>query len=366
MSAAPFEMLGVRLLVDAPEALLGGVRSFLGAYDPAQPQFAPPLREIALQVERGALPDLDRATRMVPVHRSKHDYWNFTAQVTGGAPPLAAWWPARQLHIELPASLSPIRVRLDRGVSDAFGGESLFHLMRSLALYLRAPGNLLHASAVVSAGSAVLFIGKVLAGKTTLMTEAVLACGARPLANDRVLVPARDPPQTVSWPSYSSFCEGTLLVHESLARAALAYEREDCPYRTRRWPSPLARDFSVSSKRTYPMTWFTGATATRFARHAPLGAVVFCQLDPALAGASWARIEASGDAAAAIAAELAKNCFDRAEPSFLPWHGVPGPGDAPRLDDLVRRACAAGTRFFRLAASPSPLSWLPAFLDEVT
>lgn len=357
-----FELLGVRMQVEAPHQLLVGVRAFLDAYDP-QPYPWSPVRELVLRVERGELPPGGAAPR-TRVHRSKHEYWNFDAEVTHAGPPLHALWPSRQLYVELPASLSPVRVVFHHAVDDAFAGEGLFHLMRSLALYLRMPGNLLHASAVVHGRGAVLFVGHTLSGKTTLLTEAVLACGARPLANDRVLLPARDPLHAVSWPSYCSFCEGTLLGHRSLTDAALAYERDDCAYRTRRWPEPLVRDFSPQRKRTYPMIWFTEATATRFVRHAPLSAIVFSRLDLSLPEASWSRLEPAIDAAA-IAGELAESSFDRAEPSFLPWHGLAWPSTAPELGDLIERASAARVRFFRLAAPPAPLPWLPTFLDEV-
>jgi hypothetical protein len=357
MSAALFvNLLDVGLEVEADDpALLDYARSFMEAYGEG---YAPPAsvaRSVRVYAGRGELPS--GTGPAVQVHRSKHAYWNFAGTLVDDAPRTVRWDPR---GVSATVGVCAAWARLDAGVEcpPAVAGESLFHLLRSLALYLRpvAAGNLLHASAVEVEGRAVLFTGDVSAGKTTLLTQATVAHGARPLANDRVLVSAGNPPLAVSWPSYSSYCEGTLLTYPALRDAAERYERGDCAYRTQRWPRPLAPAFGKDRKRVYPMRWFTDALGTRFSRGAPLGALVSARLDPNVSG--WRLERLNLDRAAvrqAVVQLLHRNCFDGFEPSFCPWHGLPLAGASPPLAGLVDRMRATGIPTLRLVLRPAEL-----------
>ncbi|GAA4625798.1 aconitase family protein [Cellulomonas oligotrophica] len=130
-------------------------------------------------------------------------------------------------------------------------GETVFHVLRSIALWRRdrSAGPLLHASGVLDrSGRAVLFAGAVSAGKTTLFTRSVLGHGATPLTNDRAWVTER----------------GTR-VHSWLENAG-----------------PLRRAYTKDVKRIYPMSWFAEAAGTAYARMAPLGALVLARVAPAV------------------------------------------------------------------------------------
>jgi hypothetical protein len=235
-------------------------------------------------------------------------------------------------------------------------------------VYLRpaAAGNLLHASAVEVSGRAVLFVGEVSAGKTTLLTEATVAHGARPLSNDRVLVTAGDPPLALSWPSYASFCEGTLLAYPALREAAERYEEDDHPYRTQRWLRALAPSFGKEEKRAYPMRWFTDAVGTRFSPGAAFGALVAARLDPRASAWSLERLELERPGPrGAVLRLLRRNCFDTFEPSFCPWHGLPPAHGAPPLERLVERLRAARTPVLRLVLRPADLPRLGELFETI-
>lgn len=355
-------ILGVRFELAGSNDLFAYSRGFLEAYEAESDLIAH--RRINVRVQRAEVANLAGATRAV--HRSKHRYWNFSAQVADSRP-LRAVWPTRGLQVEADATLSALEVSISPKQSTAAAGESLFHLLRSFALYLRARGNFLHASGVVVDGNALLFVGNALAGKTTLFTAAVRSGRARPLANDRALLTPEPLVHALSWPSYASYCEGTLLEIPELARAACAFEeREPNPLRTQRWSAPLEAAFSVDHKRIYPMIWLSEALHARYVRRAPVGAVVFAHLAPGLNGASLRELRTEPHREREqILGALSAACFDTTEPSFLPWHGLPLPDDAPPLTALVERLALAGARFFSLEMNPNAVSTLFELLEEV-
>jgi hypothetical protein len=351
-----FCILDTRFTATSAEPrLLDYSRAFMEAYA-ADEEPLPAAQEIALSVERAAVDG--GPGRTVPVHRSKHGYWTFPGVVVGERPRRVVW-PSRGVMVSFCREHGSLDVAVGADTPAAVAGEAVFHACRSLALYLRRAeaGLLVHASAVTVDGAAVIFTGDVMAGKTTVMTEAVLRHGAVPLSNDRVWLRPEDPPQAVSWPSYASFCEGTLLNYPPLAEAALRYEDPAYPHRTQTWPWPLRPVFAKDSKRTYPMMWFAEAAGVRFLPRAPLGAVVLTRCAPDAASAEPEPIDLrSGSGRARLTAALASQVFDTAEPSFLPWHGLPLPRGAPAVTRIVDQLGAAGVAAFALTVNPSDLT----------
>lgn len=343
-----FSILGTlfTLEADRPERLRY-VHAFIGAYDRSIEETI--TADASIRVREGDLP-AGGQMRVAPVHRSKHPYWNFDAHwMDAGA---IATWPARGIAVRLSASGASVVV--PRRTSEATAGEAVFHVCRSLALYRRraSSGNFLHASAANIRGRAVLFCGQSSSGKTTLLTQAVARSGAHPMANDRVVVSRRPGLDVTSWPSYASYCEGTLLDYAPLRAAAERYERSDCPHRTLSWPHPLRPLYDKQSKRIYPMGWLADAFDVRYTRCAALGALIFPTIsssgphvvtrwqldDPATRGR--------------LAHELDRLSFDRVEPSFLPWHGLSVPQGAPAVANLVDRLHAAHIPVYSLTCPP--------------
>jgi hypothetical protein len=348
-AAATTSILGVRFRLAAErEDDLAYVHAFMDAYEGPDDEAAD--AKVAIEVARGPLP-APAGGATVQVHSSKHAYWNFAGTVVSTEPRIVVWdGKGVAVRLEPP---DRAHVTVDPALPAARAGEAVFHLCRSLALYLRRAdrGNLVHASAVECEGRTVLFSGGVNAGKSTLCAESVLRHGCRPLANDRVLLSAGEPPVAVSWPSYSSFAEGTLLDYPELEEAARDYERPSCPYRTQTWGDRLSRAYTKDVKRVYPMAWFAGAAGTRFVRRAPLGLLLLVRLKEG----GRATLEPADVSAAA---ELADQSFDAAEPSFHPWHGLPAPRGAPPLEDLVQRMRRAGVAVYRYEPAADDLSSL--------
>lgn len=296
------------------------------------------------------------------VHRSKHRYWDIRG--TEYAPGAVRWHNRSVCTVCVPGG--DVIVTTSPTVSPAVTGEAAWHVCRNLALYHRNPRNtkLLHASAVSIRDSAILFVGGVSAGKTSFMTEAVIKHGAAPLANDRVLVDMGDPLMALSWPSYASFTEGTLLDYEPLRQAALDYEGGRFPYRTHSWGNTISRCYTKNAKRIYPMHWFTIASSRRYQRRAPLGALVLSHLSPDIAAPSVTRLCLEDDRERQhLVALLEKECFDRHEPSFRPWHGLPLPQGSPGATALVTALRDQDVSVYRLTA-PAP-GFGSAFQDLV-
>lgn len=359
-------ILGVRLSIATGEArLLDYLCAFMDAYE-QEPGDIRPDKHVCLTVRRDALNAPERHT-VVGVHRSKHAYWNFDAELHENSQRLVTW-RSKGIEVELRDGALDVNVTVDPAVDHVQAGEALFHICRSLALYHRAGyrGNLLHASAVAFDDACVAFTGDVSAGKTTLLTESVFRYGARPLANDRVLVTADERPVAVSWPSYSSFCEGTLLNYPPLAAAAAAYEDDGCPFRTQKWERPLAPLFDKESKRVYPMSWFSEAAGVKFVRTRPLRVLVLSRLDPACAAPEVRRINLS-DAGerGRVAAALRPCTFDLKEPSFLPWHGLTLPAGAPELPNLIGRLHQAGVAVFDFHIGVGDLELLEELFEGI-
>lgn len=335
--------------------------AFLGSYAAAPPT-APAATTVHVTVREGRLDGPARSR--VGVHRSKHPHWTVDGDVLADRP-RAVRIVGRGTSV-VHHDERAWEILVDPATAASTAGETIFHALRSIAVWRRdrSAGPLLHASGVLDrSGRAVLFAGAVSAGKTTLLTHAVLHHGATPLTNDRAWV--LDGSTAVrSWPSYASYCEGTLLDHEPLAKAALAFEGPSGDaFRTIDHPGPLRRAYTKDVKRIYPMSWFADAASATYAPAAPLGALVLAHVAPGVERSGIADLDlARDDDRDAVRALLRSQRFDDAEPSFLPWHGLAARGTAWSDDDVVETLRAAGTRVVRLAAAPADLGVVGALL----
>jgi hypothetical protein len=352
-AVAEFSILDVTVQLIGDRVDLAYAGAFLDAYD--SPRAGPSCPAMTVSVGRTKQLANDRGpARELWVHRSKHPYWNVRGVRAGRR---AVRWLNRPIVSSLTGDAGA-EVRSPVGASAEMTGEAAWHVCRNLALYLRdaRAGKLLHASAAVLDGRCVMFVGAVSAGKTTLMTETVLAHGAQPLANDRVLVNVGTPLQAVSWPSYASFTEGTLLDYEPLRRAALDYEAGGFGHRTQTWTGALSHRYGKDAKRTYPMSWFSKAVGRAYRRSAPVGAIVLSRLSPDV-GRPFVQPVDLDDAGerAAVAQLLSHECFDDAEPSFCPWHDLSLPAGAPDATLLLDELIAQQVPVYRLQTGPASL-----------
>ncbi|KQR11669.1 hypothetical protein [Cellulomonas sp. Leaf334] len=301
----------------------------------------------------------------MPVHRSKHSYWSLSGDLLETSPRTVRF-AGRGVAVTSEAA-DRWRVAAQPWAKPSVVGEAVFHVQRSVALYRRdsATGPLLHASGVLGRdGRAVLFTGSVSAGKTTLLTEAVVTYGAVPLTNDRAWLRIDADVTVQSWPSYASFCEGTLITYPVLRGAAERFESErDNPLRTTAHPEPLRYAFDKDTKRIYPMSWFTDATNTRFVPSATLGTLVLSRLEVARGASELRELDLTHDVDRRMLVDVLQDeSFDSHEPSFLPWHGLPMPvlcWPPEKVADALRDA---GVRVVVLRADPTELSVLADLL----
>ncbi|KOX14243.1 hypothetical protein ADL05_16730 [Nocardiopsis sp. NRRL B-16309] len=321
--------------------------------------------DVLVEQNSGSAAEDGRSRATVDVHASKHPHWSFAADVLVEEP-RAVRWQGRGVTVRHEGDLS-WRVGVDPDSDPRLVGEAVFHLLRSIALYRRdtAAGPLVHASGVLDRrGRAVLFSGSVLAGKTTLLTESVIGRGATPLTNDRALIRFFGTQADVlTWPSYASFCEGTILNYPALAGAAEAFEHDANPVRTICHDRPLVSGFDKDTKRIYPMSWFTDATGASYAASAPLGTLVITRLIPGTGRSELRELDLGTEADRGRVIDLfTRECFDQAEPSFLPWHGMSLPRSPWTADRIVSRLETACVRVLALEAEPGDLSVLEEIL----
>lgn len=368
----PLNLLGTRFDLRSTEpALLSFLAAFTEAYLP-QPGL-PVHRCIRVEVRRGQLPACGELPRTIVHSSNTMSYWHFDcALVEQGDDTLRAVWDTRGLAILLHDMPLPtlVEVTVDPQTASIWAGESIFHLCRSLALYLRPAGRttLMHASGIVVRSGAVLFCGDEFAGKTTLMIEAIIRCGARPLTNDRALLGVESPVDVWSWPGYASFCEGTLLQYPALARAALAYELGQYAHRTISWPRPLGRSFvkSAESRRMYPMTWLTGALGARYVLRANLSALVLTKLATSVQQTGFRRLTMTAADCGALSERLVREHFDVEEPAFAPWHGLSLPQSALSTQQLAKQLLEANVAIYELEARPTDLLPFHQLIAEIS
>jgi len=203
--------------------------------------------------------------------------------------------------------------------------ELIFHAARNLTLWRRGPrfAPMLHASAVVLDGAAWLFLGGKGAGKSTLFIDMVLRHGARPLANDRVLLDADDGRSVWSWPSYLSYCEGTIVDYPELRRIFDAGLRDlqrrhlDAGQTCDR--ALYRRSYEQQHKRIVAPCLLAEVLGTLYVPRAPLAGVVRATLEPG--HAAGITLHSAGSTAGLQHADIADALFPADDPDFPCWHG---------------------------------------------
>lgn len=358
------EILGTVFQIQCTHsALLDYTDAFLDAYRPnCQSTAACPLRFLSLKL----IPDQPRAVtsadgQSVAVHRTKHPYWTFSGVLLETSPRVMVW-PTKGLEIRL--DLPHIEIRASSRLSTAAAGEAVFHAMRGIALALRSSGPMFHAAVVQFGGRGIAFSGDSLAGKTTLFVETVVRLGAAPVSNDRCVIQQQGGGiQAISWPSYSSYCEGTLRAYPELARAALDYETGDCAYRTQRWPAQLENSFRKDRKRIYPMRWFVQATGVFYEHATELAAIALSRLTTREGPISWRELD---PASSEVAARLHEQVFVGDDPAFLPWHGIhrDEAADAAELERFFGELSGTGVRVFELDVPVARIADVRHFIEE--
>lgn len=348
--------LRLHVQAERPEDL-GYLDAFMDAFEATAPNEA--RRVVDVRVHRQTLPPASGPE--VPVHRSKHPYWNIDSQLLSDCPRTVLWL-SRGIAVTVEDQGSRVTIAVSPDLPPAFAGESIFHALRGICLALRPAGSLLHASAVVLDDRAIAFCGDSLSGKTTVMTQLVLRHGVRPLTNDRLLLTPGLPLRVHAWPSYASYCEGTLLAYKELASAAAYYESDVCPYRTRRWTGPLSWTFDKERKRTYPLAWLSQAAGCKFVRQSHLAALVFLRVSPKVTKFRPTRIPLHDRALAG--GLLAKVVFADQDPSFMPWHGLPMPSPDPAFA-LIDEVARSGVALYELEVPVADLGSVFGFVAGV-
>lgn len=364
-----FNLLGVRLELETQDAeALQFVDAFLAAYDGHDGGSSANVK-LRARLRRAHVPERF-VGEPVEVHRSpSQPEWNFDGRRRTEGGRVVVAWPTRSALVEWDSASSTMDVTVSPSESSSAAGEAFFHACRSVALSLRPPhlGALLHAGAVAGPDGAVAFSGDPLAGKTTLMIASVLNHDLQPLSNDRLLVTFGVTPQAVSFPGYFSCCEGTLLAHEPLARAANAFESPANPLRTMPREEALRCEFTKRRKRMYPMAWFAEAVGRRYAYAAPLRALVLPRVVAGTRGHRLQRLDLANRLhTEALHGILTRNVFGPDDPSFRPWHGLRPPDGQAAARRLLETLRLAGVPVYRLRTDPHRLDGLAELLAETT
>lgn len=359
-AAYAFSILDTCYLMQGADIGSDYIRSFTEAYD-SSCRASRGEHSVSVRVSIDTLENGNGKFR--PVHRSKHRYWSFDAECTDDR--RVTIWP-RGIATRFCPEVGTLEVTVAPSTPSPVAGESIFHALRGIALYQRNPrnGSMLHASACSIDGMAVTFTGAAGAGKTTMLTELVRRGAAVPISNDRIRVTHDARPMVTSWPSYASYCEGTLLAIPELYEASLAYER-DCAYATQRWGSAMKNAFDKTSKRVYPPVWLTNALGRRYVDTAQLGLIVFGNLDTRFQGADYRFLDPTDlHDRSHLRQQLAENRFDHQEPSFLPWHKLRLPRPELDNDQFLEHLVRSPARFLELRISPDALNDLPTIIQE--
>jgi len=310
-----------------------GATSFFSRMANALPQTMPaaattPLHIRVSEVSRHEL--LDSVTRWDHwgyFHRSSnYPHWNLRGLVDHGQIAL----PAQGLLFQHHAQRSMLEVFIDPQTARR-GAELTYHAARNLALWRRglqyAP--MLHASAVIFEGKAWLLLGEKGAGKSTLFIEAILRHGAEPLSNDRVVLDTQSQATVWPWPSYISYCEGTVIDYPELRRVFLAASR--VPGHDHR--SGFYRgSYTQSHKRIAPPFLLSEVLKRPYEASGELGGIIRARMTPGCSGGL--RIKSVASTAALTPEGIQGVLFGREDPDFPCWHDDVGPAMAGAADTL--------------------------------
>lgn len=362
---ARFSILGTPFELHADERGMAELPlSFDQAFHGSRYTQAPPIR-VDARTLRAPLANGAPKRRTPAFVHGIMPYWHFDADVYREQPDDSLYhFPTRRVWWSVDASKRHCTFWYEPGQDTNLVSETLYHLCRSFGLYLRPRGCLLHSSAVALAGRAILFCGHSQAGKTTLFLEALRQSEAMPLANDRVFIPMHGA-TAVSWPGYINMCEGTILAHPALARAALRYEDDDCTYRTTRYGSTLKSVFhkDVGTKRMYPMRWLSDCLGRGYVETCPIGAIVFPRVLPGVKKLSLTELSPRTDTAR-VEKLLDESSLDGREEGFLNWHGIEAAA-ASSLEHVVAQLALNDVRVLELELAPEHLRSAGRLLDQL-
>lgn len=326
--------------------------SALGSVHPAS------TRALNIHVHHASAAELLDAAADWPGHARFHRSLNYPQwNLEGPADSGAILLPGEGMLFRHDARRSCLHVHIDpmRAVRSS---ELIFHAARNLALWRRGPrfAPMLHASAVVFDGETWLFLGGKGAGKSTLFIDAVLRHGARPLANDRVMLDAHDGCSVWSWPSYLSYCEGTIVDYPELRRIFDAGLRD----LQQRYLGGHAcdralyrRSYLQQHKRIVAPCLLAEVLGVSYVPRAPLSGVVRATLVPG--HGAGATLHAVRSTASLRLDDIADALFPADDPDFPCWHG-----DA---DGLAQRPDPAAATLGWLRRADLP--YLEVTLDPV-
>ncbi|KWX80169.1 hypothetical protein AMQ84_04635 [Paenibacillus riograndensis] len=323
--------------------------------------------KISITLNEGVVPETLNGTE-VKVHTTKHDYWNFFGEYEIVDNIRRVLWPTKKIMVLLDECANNIEIRYKSKDSPNLIGEVLFHIMRSLALYKRENKgtNFLHASSVVLEGKGIAFTGAASAGKTTLFLESIFQLHAIPLSNDRIYIKNNSKEAIAySWPSYASFCEGTLLNYSTLAAGALDYQKnERNKYRTLNWESPLVSSFDKGNKRIYPMLWLSECIEKKYLNSNKLDYIFLSKLDPQCTEDIVEVLSYEKDYPY-ILDQVQSQLFDNNEPSFEQWHGISFNNNANTPEQFISNLKSNDCKFIKLHINPTRLYVLTDYLNTI-
>lgn len=303
----------------------------------------------------------------IKIHTTKHEYWNLSGEYKINRDIRSVLWGTRRILVKLDSGCNNIEIFYAKGLGSNFVGESVFHVLRSIALYKRENknANFLHASAAVINDEGVLFTGAVSAGKTTLLLEMVHKLNATPLSNDRIyLKNTASELLGYSWPSYASFCEGTILDYAQLKREAIHYQKDEkYRYRTVNTDTELTNVFDKIHKRIYPMMWLCDSMNIQFLKSHRIQHVFFSHLDIACEQDMIKKLDYEEDSQF-ICQSLEKQLFDNREPSFNPWHGLEIKENSNSVKQLVKNMLDSGCKAYCVHINPARLDCLTQYIKN--
>ncbi|SCB20873.1 hypothetical protein [Cupriavidus alkaliphilus] len=312
-------VFGKRFQIHAPQSLWASYFNYFSdSYEPAHQEQRALADTTVIRVRyvdrTDILSSITNSEKRVAFHlSSNYGHWNIVGYGDGHDMVLPEYGLAIQYfedgHVDIFSDCPPHPRSM----------ELVFHVARNISLYSLDRRNTLlcHASGVAFDNRIVLFGGNKGAGKSTLFIEAVSSGGA-PFANDRTAIDISTGTAT-SWPSYLSYCEGTIGDYGHLTRAFLDYEQDSLSVGMKRWGTVLRRDYSQDAKRIIPPHFLTRALNRRYCQNGYIAAMVVPRLDPGLT----TPFKCSGplEMAALTPAEATALRMPQEDPDIPRWHG---------------------------------------------
>lgn len=277
-------------------------------------------------------------------HSRNYAHWNLEGPTEAGG----IFLPREGVLFQFSAATSRLDVYIDTQQARR-ADELLFHAARNIALWRRSARcrPMLHASAVVTDSGAWLFLGGKGAGKSTLFIDGVLRRSAKALANDRVLLDASDGRTIWSWPSYLSYCQGTILDYPELREV---FDAASTSYGLA-GPRLYRRSYEQTHKKIVPPYFLSEVLGIRYERSAPIAGVLSARLDATHRGGF--SVEAVGRTSELGATDIAGAVLDDLDPDFPAWHGACGQAAASSgTDAALDWLRESDVPFYQVALNP--------------